>query len=512
VGNASPAEAPGQTAEQYAQAAEAERAKGNQDTAARLTVQATEAQTAQDAAQGTPQPTTPLAPVSSFSSIARKDTGELPTAQGGHGASQYPWSWAVSKGGAPAPEAAGDIRNMDKPELYNPLEQPPAYKAPDKGVSFFALALDALLNKGRNAGRLVGQLAEGDDAYINYARKTKAAKDAADIEATKRRGVGNPFDEYYRRKRLELAEDGVRLREDQIKAQGETTKLRASESALKTDANHPMAQKAREIQYAQGVAPGTLDGLSYEALKPGLSEAQRNMIEVGMSDQMAGVAADKAKATAEATEGSKIRVAEGISDATQANKIELAQASAATQAGAREEAAILDETKDINAKRRIRAVARTKEREKLESLLARLESKDPAATLPKQGHIIERGAVTFKAELLGGTGLSEEDSILDNDLTMAGLQNYIGDAANAPNSLPEQTESGRKFRGNGTYGGAAMAVRKRLAEMDSGESKLREEEDATRIRPTRKPTTRPKAQPAPEDDDLPDEVGEDAFR
>jgi hypothetical protein len=470
VGNASPAEAPGQSAEAYAAAAQAERAKGNQDTAGRLTVQATEARTQEQSAQGTPEPATPLAPAAVAAPAAQPRPAKPPSEEG---LEQKPFSFQTA-------ESTREGGDMSSPALYKPLEEPPPYVPPSKTGSFFALALDAMMNKGRNVGRIVGQLAQGDDAYTNYQRRVRAAKDAAQIEASKRRGVLSPEEQALKEARLKIAQDSLGLRKEQIEAQGDSLELRREAQAVKNDPKHPIADRVRQNLYAQGVQPGSLDGLSLDAMKSGNNASLKNMVEQAQSTEMAAVAAEKANAVANATDDNKIRVAEGISDATQANKIELAQAQAGVQAGKAETQAALTEEQAINTERRKRLVAQNRERTTLESILARVEAKGDES-LPMQGHFIERGIVRLKADVGGGTGMNEADSELDNDLTMAGLQNYITGAGNAPNSEREQDVASRKFRGNGTYSGAASAIRARLAEMDKAEDALREEEDATRI-------------------------------
>lgn len=468
VGNASPAEAPGQSAEAYAAAAQAERAKGNQDTAGRLTVQATEARTQEQNAQGTPEPATPLAPAA-VATPAGQPTPAKPPSEAGLEQKPFSFQTAESTRGA-----------MESPSLYRPLEEPPPYVPPSKTGSFFALALDAMLNKGRNVGRIVGQLAQGDDDYTNYQRRVRAAKDAAAIEASRRKGVLTPEEEEYKRRSLELREKGQASRERGLDQSATAEERRAEAQRIKTDPAHPMAEQVRQSLYAEGVKPGSLDGLGMEAMKAGLNEAQRNRVELAMSGEINAAAADKAAGVARATEGSKVRVAEGIAQATQPYKIELAEAQAGVQAGKAETQAALTEEQAINTERRKRLVAQNRERTTLESILARVEAKGDEK-LPMQGHFIERGLVRLKADVAGGTGMNEADSELDNDLTTAGLQNYITAAGNAPNSEREQDVASRKFRGNGTYAGAASAIRARLAEMDKAEEALRAEEDSTRI-------------------------------
>lgn len=315
VGNASPAEAPGQSAEAYAAAAQAERAKGNQDTAGRLTVQATEARTQEQSAQGTPEPATPLAPAA-VATPAGQPTPAKPPSEAGF--EQKPFSFQTAE------STRGD---MESPSLYRPLEEPPPYVPPSKTGSFFALALDAMLNKGRNAGRIVGQLAQGDDDYTNYQRRVRAAKDAAAIEASKRRGVLSPEEQALREARLKIAQESLGLRKEQIEAQGDSLELRKEAQAVKNDPAHPITLSMIEKAYANGwAAPGTLDGMSWEQAKSQLNEAGRNAADIAMADAINADAANKAKGVAYATMAPKIATASGISDATQANKLELVAA------------------------------------------------------------------------------------------------------------------------------------------------------------------------------------------
>jgi hypothetical protein len=234
---------------------------------------------------------------------------------------------------------------MSSPSLYKPLEEPPPYVPPSKTGSFFALALDALMNKGRNAGRIVGQLAQGDDAYTNYQRRVRAAKDAAAIEASNRRNVEDPYDREYKERSLKLREQGHDARMQGLDQSATAEQRRAEAMRIKTDPAHPLAEQVRKSLYAEGVKPGSLDGLGMEAMKAGLNEAQRSRVEIAMSDEMAGVAGDKAKAQAYATMAPKIATAEGISNATQANKLELVREGQAGKMEAEERADVREQSK-----------------------------------------------------------------------------------------------------------------------------------------------------------------------
>jgi hypothetical protein len=318
VGNASPAEQPGKSAEQYAQAAAVEKEKGNEDAAARLAVRASETRAQEFAGAGTPEPTSPLpqvAPASQAKGPTLSDGEEL---QAPMLAEASPWS-ALARYEEPARETTAE-------ERYGQLGEPPEYEPPNQVGNMFALGLDTLFNKGRNAGRIVSSIAEGggDTRYANWKRKADAAKAAADIEATKRRGLLTPEEEEYKRRRLEIAEAGLGLREKQIGAQGESLELRKQQEAVKNDPSHAGAERFRKQLEAEGaIRPGQWDGMSWEQMKAAGNEALKNRVDIAMAGELNAVAANKANAVANATDDNKIRVAEGISDATQANKLEL---------------------------------------------------------------------------------------------------------------------------------------------------------------------------------------------
>jgi len=88
--------------------------------------------------------------------------------------------------------------------------------------------------------------------------------------------------------------------------------------------------------------------------------------------------------------------------------------------------------------------------------------------------------------------MNEEDSALDNDLTMAGLVAYVSEGHNAPNSEREQDVAGRKFRGDGTVAGAKASIRARLAALEQAEKALR----GVRRLSASKPKPRQQARPA----------------
>jgi hypothetical protein len=318
VGNASPAEQPGLTSQQYADAAAVEKQKGNEDAAARLLVRSSETRSQEFAQAGTPEPTSPL-PQAAPASMAKG-----PTLSGGEQlqapALAESTSWGALAGAGKKSKSA-----EDEPDTFG---QPPGYEPPSVGGNLFALGLDAVLNKGRNAGRIVNAIVGADDSdYVNYQRRIKAAKDKADIEATKRRGIETPEEQALREARLKLAQDNVRLRGEQIANQGEGLELRKAQDAIKNDANHPSAVRLREQAYAQGWAePGSLDGLSNDQMKSGTNKALSNAADLAMADELNRVAAKKASAVADATDDNKVRTAAAISDATQANKLELVAA------------------------------------------------------------------------------------------------------------------------------------------------------------------------------------------
>lgn len=379
-------------------------------------------------------------------------------------------------------------------------EAPPEVQAPDDKWTWIAGALDLVLNRGENLPTYVAQLARPDDSqYTNYKRRNEAMNDASVRDARAQSLQQRSGSDAIQQRRLQLAERNADLRGRQIDAQGESLEMRRQKQQAEMAPDSPEARRVADVLIRKGVPRESLmtpDGrvLSIYEQKQ-LSPAIKNEIEVAMSGQMAGVAAERARETAEATEASKIRVAEGTARATHPYKVDLARETAGIRTEDREAQAALAEEKDIGAERRKRMAAQERERTSLLALKARLEARDRAGKLPAQGSFIERGVIKAKSSVLGGTGMSEEDSRLDNDLTMAGLQSYITGAGNAPNSEREQEVAGRKFRADGTVGGALQAIDARLQEIDSGEQSLREREDAGRIRPPRRerPTPAPAA-------------------
>lgn len=346
VGNASPAEQPGRSAEEYAQAAAIEKQAGNEDAAARLAVRASETRAQEFAGAGTPEPTSPLPQVAPASQAKRPTLSDGEQLQAPMLAEASPWS-ALASYQAPERSGRGD---MSAPQLYQPLEEPPEYEAPSVGGNLFALGLDALFNKGRNAGRIVSRIAdgEGDSRYANWKRKADAARAAADLEATKRRGTLTPEEQAYRDARLEIARAGLGLRGEQIEAQGESLKLRKEQEAVKNDPTHAGAERFRKQLEAEGaIRPGQWDGMSWEQMKAAGNEALKNRVDIAMADEINKVAAEKANAVANATDDNKVRVAGGIAEVTQPYKRELAEIGATTAAGARAETQAINEANRV---------------------------------------------------------------------------------------------------------------------------------------------------------------------
>ena len=376
-------------------------------------------------------------------------------------------------------------------------DAPPQHKEKDNTWAWVAAALDLALNNGESVPQYIAQLAAPDNsAERNWELRNKAMNDAS-ARATR---ASSADAAELQRRRLEQAERRIAMQERGL-GNAEQREGRLSEKHdTELNPDNPMAQRVRENLYAQGVQPGSLDGLSLDAMKSGNNVALKNLVEQAQSTEMAAVDAERAAATARATEGSKLRVAEGTARVTQPYKKDLVREAAGIRTEDKEAQAALLETKDINAERRKRAAAQEREAASLRSLRERLAARG-TGSLPSQGHFIERGAIKLKANVAGGTGMSPEDSMLDNDLTMAGLQAYITGAGNAPNSEREQEVAGRKFRADGTVEGALQAIDARIAEIESGESAMREREDEGRIRPQRKSARRPAAEPPAEVDE-----------
>lgn len=231
------------------------------------------------------------------------------------------------------------------------------------------------------------------------------------------------------------------------------------QNGVLNDPNHPQHQAMLESLRAQGV-----DTTPWEGLALGTMKMQQQPINeaVGRAHAAEDTALDakRAGAMAGAATSAREHIQEGYNIRSE-DRAEKRAERASTRQEEREGA-----VKVADAERK-----RVTERVSLEALkqklAARAASEGGDSRLPMQGSVIERGAVRAKANLLGGTGMNAEDSLLDNDLTAAGLQSYMNTAGNAPNSEREQTVAARAFRGDGTYAGAIKAIDERLRKIDA---------------------------------------------
>jgi hypothetical protein len=394
---------------------------------------------------------------------------------------------------APEPDAFEQYLSSSQPQQRpSSYEAPPEVQKGDNKWLWIASALDLALNQGKSLPTYVSQMAAPDNSgYENWNRRNKARNDAS---ARDSRASGADTAELQRR-RLEQAERRIDMQERGLG----TTEGREERLREKYEAEHSptskQAQATRAYLVSQGEDPSLLEGLSDVQMRSGLNTAQRQAMEVAMADQTNEVAADRARGVAQATEGSKLRVAEGTARVTHPYKVNLARETAGIRTDDKVTQAALDETKTVNTERRKRAGLQEEERTKLNNLLAQLDAREDGDRLPGQGNIASRGAIAAKAKVLGGTGMDEADSVLDNELTMAGLVAYVSEGHNAPNSEREQEVAGRKFRGDGTVAGAKAAIRARLAAIEQAESSVREREEQERIRPSR-PRAAPRSTPA----------------
>jgi hypothetical protein len=238
---------------------------------------------------------------------------------------QQPPPWAALAQRA-APAAVQQPASMAAPQLYQPLEAPPAYAPPSTAGNITALVLDGLLNKGRNAGRIVSRLSDSssDGKYADYERKVKAAKDAATIDATRRRGIESPEDAAYKQQFMEARMRGLSLRERGL----DTTEAREGRLGDKQDVelnpDNPATGRVLDMLAANGVDTAPLKGMSIYEMKQ-VSPATKIMIEDAMSGQIASTKAETAGAVARAQIDPGVERARRTAEVTQPYKIELAE-------------------------------------------------------------------------------------------------------------------------------------------------------------------------------------------
>ena len=133
----------------------------------------------------------------------------------------------------------------------------------------------------------------------------------------------------------------------------------------------------------------------------------------------------------------------------------------------------LAEGRKIAGEERERGAKRASEVQQLNRALALMDGRDDSQRLPNQGHAIDQAGIVIRQKLEGGSGMSDEDTRLDNALVGAGLSSFTNTANNAPNSEPERTFASATYRGNGTVGSARAAIQARLRELEGAESTIR---------------------------------------
>lgn len=212
------------------------------------------------------------------------------------------------------------------PQARSSYEEPPQSRPASKAPLIWATILDIALNKGVGAPQYVAALAKGgDDPYQNYMRR-EGAKDRASVrDAQARRGVLSPEEQAYRDARLELARKNTELRGDQIEGQAASLEERKQKYYDDTHPDSDKANAAREFLRKQGQDVSQLEALGYESIKSSLRPALKNDLEIAMGDKTAALAANKARAVAEATVDPKVETATRTAEATQPYKLELTE-------------------------------------------------------------------------------------------------------------------------------------------------------------------------------------------
>lgn len=284
---------------------------------------------------------------------------------------------------------------------------------------------------------------------------------------------------------------------DKRKAEGEQERAKAL-AALEADPMSERSMKARSPQVAMlrqlGLTDEEIAGLSAADIKDMVSGGN-----LATTVAKARQRAAEAKAEAEAKEAARIADEKHDEETWQAHNAttsEQAMDRARTMAGmtagrmvdsalladklardrseeaAERRAALHEEGKTADAKRKVESELRTAEQKEadevvaLEGLEKKLLARKPTERLPGQEGYVNEAIVKGKSVVGGGTGRSSEDSRLDTDLTKIGLQSYMNTAHNAPNSEREQQVANNMFRGNGTVQSALESIRQRKREIE----------------------------------------------
>lgn len=271
----------------------------------------------------------------------------------------------------------------------------------------------------------------------------------------------------------DLRERSLQAREESLGLARDKQKSIDRRDDYRMDPNDPSVAPMREFVLSQTrgrFTPDEVANLSNDQLRAVMTMLNREA-ERAHAPEDTRIAANRAGATAGAATSARERASLPYDIAAEQRGEGRAERSA-------ERSVETEGAQKIAEAERKRAT----ERVALETLLGKLKGRKGGEALPAQGSFIERGAIKARASVLGGTGMGQEDSILDNDLTALGLQSYINKAGNAPNSEREQEVAGRMYRGDGTVGGAIRAIEERLGSMDAEVGQMRRTAPRSRVK------------------------------
>lgn len=268
---------------------------------------------------------------------------------------------------APAPEPAFEPEPEAEPELETdpvasmppflarafsgsdprpaPPELPPpptAYGTPP-GALIGAAALDLFLNKGRNAGRFIAELAAGDQAaeYENWKRQTEHAKSQQQLAQAYGGRRGGPSTEQLGMQWLRYQQGERRLadREEQTRQSAE----RAAESMRRWNALNTVGspEHAAMLDWAaaNGIPRAQIAGLPIREITkswPAINEYLKSTGEIGSA--RTGQAARTARAEGFATVDPKAAAAGAVAAAQQPYELEKIDRGAKAKIGAEREA------------------------------------------------------------------------------------------------------------------------------------------------------------------------------
>ncbi len=262
-------------------------------------------------------------------------------------------------------------------------------------------------------------------------------------------------------KRQELADKNLQLRERTV-ATGEAKEKRLADAqdAMRNPESAP-AEALRDALEMRGTPREHTAQLNDQQMRAMLTQFNRDD-ERRTAEEDTRIAARRAGATSGAATAAR-------------ESVQLPYDIAAEERGEGRAERASERSVETESQQKIEDAERKRatERVALETLKAKLSGRPANDRLPAQGSFIERGAIKARASVMGGTGMGQEDSILDNDLTALGLQSYINKAGNAPNSEREQDVAGRMYRGDGTVAGAIRAIEERLGTMDAEVGQMR---------------------------------------